>query len=102
MCSRDINNVNVVAQASAVRSLVIVTVDAEMASLSGGGLKQEGNNMRFGIVSFSQISRSPGSIEIAQGNHAPAVSARVPVEGAFEHQLGLTVRVDRVFRIVLI
>src|SRR5713226_9659376 len=69
----DVNDVDIVAQAGAVRCGVIGPVYLEDWTASRRGLKQEWKYMRFRFVAFSPIQSASAGVEVAERHYAPAV-----------------------------
>src|SRR5205807_9755795 len=57
--------------------------------------------MGLRIVSLSQISSRARRIKITEGDNAPSISFSVPSQNLLEYQLGLSVGIHRLLRIVL-
>src|SRR5579864_335239 len=77
----DVQHVNVITQAGAIGSAVVLSVDGEGLPLARGSLQNEWNHMRLGIVPLTQFVGGAGGVEVAEGEHGPTVSAGVPQIG---------------------
>ena len=85
MGCRNIADMNIVAHTGAVGRVVIVSIQGKEIALTSRSLKQERNDMRFGLVSFSRSLGGARSIEIAQRHNTPAISGCVPLKRSFQH-----------------
>ena len=102
MCGGQVADVNVVANACAIGSGVIRSEDGDAFAHALGGLKDDGNQVGFGVVVFPEIAGGPGGIEIAQAGVTETVDAMKPVEHALDEQLRFAVSVGGLERIALL
>src|SRR5215467_9816386 len=100
MPPRDVQNMDVVAQASAVRGVVVISINTEEFPLACGRLEQQRDNVSLRTVSLAPFRGAPRSIKIAQRSHAPTIGARVPIERPFEHQLSFAIAVNWIFGLI--
>ena len=97
MCLRDIQYVHVIAQAGAVVRGIIRAVDFEVLPPTGSRLQQQGNDVRFWIMSFTPMSLTSARIEVAEYDHAPVIRRRVPFQNLFEYEFAFAIRIDWLF-----
>ena len=91
---RKIQNMDVVADAGAVRRVVIRSEDADFRAFAFSGLHDERDEVGFRVVVFAVDGRRPRRVEIAEGRVLEAMDVMIPAEDLFKHQLGLAVGVD--------
>ena len=94
----EIQNVDVVPDAGAVRRLVVRPVDFDRLLLTQRDFEHIGNKMRFDPVVLAEFLRSAGRVEIPQSGEAESVDLVIPPQDLLEHQLRLTVGIDRALR----
>ncbi|MEJ2449009.1 MAG: hypothetical protein P8Y37_13865, partial [Anaerolineales bacterium] len=94
-------DVDVIADAGAVRGGVVGPVDLDPLALSERDLEHKRNEMGFGLMGFALAGESPGGVEIAQGGVAQAEDLAVEGQHLLDHQLGVAVDVGRPQRAVL-
>src|SRR5712691_7204524 len=97
---RDVKNVYIVANACAISGRVIGSVDLKAFPPPRGSLQQQRNNVGLWLVPFAPTLLASASIEVAEGNHAPAIGKCIPFQDALQHQLALTVGIHRFLRMV--
>src|SRR5689334_16586859 len=84
VCLSNIQYVYIIAQACAVVRWIIRSVDFKTLPPAGSGLQQQRNDVRFWIVSFTPMSLTSTSIEVAECNHAPAIGCCIPFQNLFK------------------
>src|SRR6185312_1568474 len=82
----EVADVNVVADAGAVRGGVVVAEDGDRGPLAGGGFEHQRDQVAFGLVALAAASGGAGGIEVAQGKVMQA-AAGVPGQQALEEEL---------------
>src|SRR6267154_5416354 len=92
---RDVHDVDVVAQARAVGSRIICSIDFKMPAPSRSRLQQQRNDVGFGVVAFPPILTASTGVKVTERYNAPPVGARIPTQNSLEGQFALTIRVDR-------
>src|SRR5216684_3816216 len=99
----EIVNMNVVANAGAVRSRVVRSEDLQLGSFLAGGGKRQRNQMSLRIVQFANLAAVIGSrgVEIAQTDRAQSVSAAVSFERVFDKKLRGAIGIDGLTRRLL-
>ncbi len=90
----EIDHVDVIADAGAVRGGVIGAVDFAMFFLAEGDLEHIGDEVGFDAVVFAVLFGGAGGVEVAEGDVFELVDASVPMEHPFEHEFGFAVGVD--------
>src|SRR5215472_16593449 len=98
----DIQDMDVVTQARAVGSIVVISVNGEILPLTGSGLEQQRNDVRFRMMALAKRRRRAGSVEIAKGDHAPTIRSRIPLQNALQHQLSFPVGIHGILGAVFI
>ena len=99
MCARDkIENVNVIADARAVRRFVIGAVNLDVRFLAERDFQDIRNEMRLEAVIFAKFCRGAGSVEITQRDETQPVNLVVPAQDFFEDQFRFAVWIDRPLR----
>ncbi len=93
---REIVHVDVVADARAVRRIVIRAEDRDAGALALDGLQNDGNEVRLGIVILADetVLGRTGSVEIAQEDALEPVGALAILAHPLEHELGAAVGID--------
>ena len=97
----DVRDVDVVADAGAVRGVVVAAEDPDLGAQAERHLQQDRDQVRFGHVVFAALRRRPAGVEVAERDVAQAVRRRVPRQRPLERQLRGAVGVDRPQRRVL-
>src|SRR5579862_4066788 len=92
---RQVENMNVVANAGSVRRWVVRSIYRNRILSSERNLQDQGNQMRFRDVIFAVAPPSAGRVEVTQARIAQSVDTMEPVEHAFDAQLRLPVNVGR-------
>ena len=77
---RDVQNMNIIADAGAVRCGVIIAVNAEGLAFTAGRFQQQRNHVGFRIMTLAQSGSSAAGIEIAKQRDPQAMRGR----GVFE------------------
>src|SRR5687767_13375550 len=96
MRSSEIDDVDIVAQASSVGRWVVIAVDLDQGTFSCRGLKGDGNGVRFGIVIFTALLARARGIKVTQRDIAQSVCAFVPVHRSLEREFCFAVGIGRV------
>src|SRR5438876_1965117 len=94
----EVNDVNVVANASAIRRGVIGAEDVALRRLAEDGLEHVGNQMRLDSVVFAEALARTRRVEVTERDELQTVNSLIPLQHLFEHQLRLAVRIDRARR----
>ena len=94
----EIGDVDVIADAGAVGSRVVIAIDADGVAASEGDVENQRNQVRFGLVIFASRDafgalRRASDVEVAKGNGAQAVEGMEPVEHGLDHQLRFAIDV---------
>src|SRR5215472_13550143 len=100
VCCRNVGNMNIVADTSAVGSIVVIAVDLEIGPMTRGRLQQQRNNVRLRPMIYSRSRGRSRSVEIAEGNDSPAIGGRIPSEHPLEHPFGFTVGINWLFPVI--
>ncbi len=95
---REIEDVDVIADAGAVRRLVIGAEDRDMLLLAERDFQDVRNEVRFDAVILAEFFGGASGVEVAQRHVAQAVDFVVPAEHFLEHQLRFAVGIDRALR----
>ena len=98
---RQILDVNVIADARAVRRRIIRAVNLHLRFFAERHEQHVRNQMRLDAVMLAKFFARAGSVEIAEGDEIQLVNFTIPDEHFLEHQLGLAVRIDRTLRQIL-
>jgi len=96
----DVEDVDVVADASAIGSGIVGAENFKLRDEAEGGVENFGNEVGFDAMGFAAFSGGASSIEIAESGVVQAGVGAVVGEDFFETQLGFAVRVDGIFRMV--
>src|SRR6266849_6674476 len=97
---RDVEDVDVIANASAVRGRIVRPENVDMSQIAGGGVQNARNEMRLDTMMFTELLRGAGGIEIAEHGIFEARIGAIVRENLFEHELGFAVRIDGSFAMV--
>ena len=102
MSISEIDDVDVVAQARAVRRRIVIAEDRDVIALAERDLENERDEVRLRIVILTDgaIVERTGRIEVTQRYVANAVRAADPLHHLLHRALRLAVRVRRLRRIV--
>src|SRR5205085_8633956 len=98
MRAGEIQDVDVVADASAVRRIVIRAVNFHVRVFSERDLQHVRDEVSLNAMFFAEIFRGARGVEITQRDEAELVNLVVPAQDFFESQLRFTVRIDRTLR----
>ena len=82
-----IDNVDVIANARAIRRLVIGSENLDMLFFPQCNLEHVWNQMRLTPVIFAELFRCAGGVEITKRNKPEPVNGIVPAENFLEGQL---------------
>ena len=96
-----IRDVDVIANARAVRGIVVVAKDGDRRSVARGR-QDERDQMGLGIVRFADFvfRIGAGGIEVAQRDRAQTVRLIQVGQNSFDDQFGKAVRIDRALRVL--
>src|SRR6266404_418225 len=100
VCLGDIQYVHVIPQAAAVVRGIVRAVDFKVFPPARSRLQQQGNDVRFWIVSFAPISLTSTGIEVSEYNHAPAIGRSVPLQDLFKDEFAFAVRIHWLFNVL--
>src|SRR5205085_11152680 len=84
---RQIDDVNVIANAGAIGGRIIGAVEFALGGLAQRDLKDVGNQMRFGAVMLSEFFARAGRIEIPEGDEFEPIDLTVPAKKFFKYEL---------------
>ena len=90
-----IDDVNVVADATAIGGGVVGSVDLHGLLPAQCHHENIGNEMGLDPVILAELSGGSGGVEVAERHEGDAVQFSVPAEDLLEHQLRLPVGIDR-------
>src|SRR4051794_5715823 len=91
----DVEDVNVIAEATAIGRVVVGAIDVELRTTSACRLHQQRDEMGFGIMQFSLHVGGATGIEIAKRDDAETVCDGIPAKDPFEGQLTFAIRIHR-------
>ena len=102
MSVSEIDDVDVVAQARAVRRRIVIAEDRDVIALAERDLQDQWDEVRLRVVVLADgaIVECTGCVEVAQRDVADAVRAADPLHHLLHRALRLAVRVRRLRRIV--
>ena len=89
----EVADVDVVAHAGAVGGRVIVAEHVDRDARPGRALKDDGDQVRFRVVVLAAVLSGTGGVEIPKRRGMDSIRPIEPVQGAFECELGLPIRV---------
>ena len=98
---REVNDVDVIADAGAVGRGIIGAVNFALCGLAKRDLEDVGDEMSFDAVMFAEFFAGAGGVEIAEGDEFEPVNLVIPVQHLLEHQFGFAVGIDGALREVL-
>ena len=90
-----IEDVDVIANTSSIRCVVIGSVDFDVRFFTERHLQHSRNEMRLRPMVLAEFLGCAGGIEIAQANKFQPVNFVVPAQHFLEHEFGFAVRIDR-------
>ena len=90
----EVDDVNVVADAGAVRSGVVGAKNSALLRLAKRDAQHVGDEMRLDRALFAEFLAATGGVEVAERHKFEPVQFVVPLEQRLEHQFALAVRVD--------
>src|SRR5690606_18702088 len=92
----EIVDVDIVANAGAVRRWIVIAEDGDPLPLAQGYLQYDWNQVRLGRMVLADITlrAGPGGVEVPQGGKAEPIGMGIVVEHVFHHQLGKAIRID--------
>ena len=91
---REVEDMNVVTDAGAVRRIVVVSEEHGFFALALSDLKQNRDQVRFGVVVLAVLFRRAGGVEVAESGIFEPVNSAVPVQDLLKAELGFAVGVD--------
>ena len=91
-----VHDVDVVADAGAVGSVVVAAEDGDVGAAPGCGLQHQRDEVGFRFVAFAEFAFrvGAGGVEVAQAHGLEAEGAVVAGQGLFHHPFGNAVGVD--------
>jgi len=100
---RQVIHMNVVADAGAICSRIVIAVDGECGPFALNCLEDNRNQMALGIMHLPNRATFIGSrrIEVAEADVLQAVSCAVSLERIFEREFGGAIGVHRLLRTIL-
>src|SRR6202521_4918458 len=96
----DIEHVDVVADAGAVRRGVVRAEDIDVRQPTAGGIENPGNEMSLHAMMLAALLGGSGSIEIAEAHVFEPCVELVIGQNLFEYELGFSIGVDGRFPMV--
>lgn len=95
MSFAQIHYMDVIADAGAIRGVVIAPEDGDMGPAPGGGLQDQRDQVGFGVVPLAELpfGISPGGVEVAQADRLETIGAVKIGQHLFNHQLAVPVGV---------
>src|SRR5260370_5448609 len=92
-----VGHVDVIADTGAGGVWVIYPVDFYSIALARRSFHHNGQEMRFRIVNFAELSLRirPSRVEVAQNSPPQIICPTVPIKGPFNKELGFAVRINR-------
>ena len=99
----EVVNVNVVANARAIDSRIVIAKDFQGRSFALDCLQDERNQVRFRIMILANLASvvGPSRIEVSEGHVAQAVRATISLERILQRELGCAVGIYRLAGSVL-
>src|SRR4029434_2956549 len=94
----EIDDVDVIADARAVRRLIVGAVNLDVFLLAKRDLEDVGDEVRLNAMIFAETLGGAGGVEVTERDEFEAVNLVVPAQDFLEHQLRLAVRIDRPLR----
>ena len=91
---REVEDMDVVTDAGAVRRIVVVSEEHGFFALALSDLKQNRDQVRFGVVVLAVLFRRAGGVEVAESGIFEPVDSAVPVQDLLKAELGFAVGVD--------
>ena len=89
----EVLDVDVVSDAGAIRGGIVLAEDLDAGAEAEGDVKQERNEVGFGLMVFSVAGNGSGDVEVAEGGVAKAVNLIHPAHHVLREELGLAVGV---------
>src|SRR5215213_3268353 len=86
-----IRNVDVIADAGAIRCGIVGAVDLRGLTLTQRNTQDKRNEMGFGLVRFAALGQRATGIEITQGGKMQSMDLSIPIQSLLDHQLGMPV-----------
>src|SRR5947209_7366634 len=96
----NIGDVDVIAYASSIGRIVVVTVNREDLAATGGGIQNKRDQVGLRIVIFTDLIVGVGAsgVEVAQGDRPQPVSCLKVAKHPFRKQLRRTIGVNWILR----
>src|SRR6266446_3424405 len=98
---RNVEDVDVIADASAVGRGIVRAENIDVRQIASGGVQEARDEMRLDAMMLAELLRGAGGIEITKHGVLQAGIGAIVRENLFEHQLGFAVRIDGGFAMVL-
>src|SRR6266404_3232280 len=102
MCICQIEDVDVIADTSAIGSGIVSAKDGYVLPFSKCNSKCERDQVRLRFVRFAQLTGGTRGIEVTQACVAKSVDAMEPCEHLLHQQLGFSISVGRLERIIFL
>src|SRR5260370_674459 len=90
----NIEHMDVIADAGAVRRGLVSAEDIDMGQSTVGGIENPGNEMSFHAMMLDAFLGCSGSVEIAETHIFESGVELVIGQNLFEHELGFAIRID--------
>src|SRR5258708_9384056 len=100
MSLRNIQYMHVVAKASPIWSVIIITEDVEMIALASCCLQKQRNDVGFRAMILAQGGSGSAGVKVTKSYYRPSIGPTVPIQDSFQHQLGFAVRVNGIFGMI--
>src|SRR5271156_1788884 len=84
MGHREVADVNVIANASAIGCRIVRAKNGDGLSLPQSDFKDDGDQMRFGVMMFAVAAPRAGCIEVAEHGISNTMDFLIPGENAFD------------------
>src|SRR6267143_4812708 len=97
---RDVEDMDVIANASPVRGGIVRPENINVRQIAGGGVQNARDEMRLDTMMLAELLRGTGGIEITKHGILQAGIGAIVRENLFEHKLGLPIRIDGRFAMV--
>src|SRR6266481_2030903 len=90
----NIEHMDVIADAGAVRRGIVSAEDIDMGQCTAGGIENPGNEMSFHAMMLAAFLGCSGSVEITETHVFESGVELVIGQNLFEHELGFTIGID--------
>src|SRR6185312_4775991 len=91
----EVFDVDVVADAGAVGSRIVVAIDVDAGAAAEGDVENDGDQVRLGFVGFAVSIDRARDVEVAERSVTQAVDAVEPGQHLLDEELGLAIRIGR-------